>query len=126
VTLRPCLACGQPSAGPRCPAHTTHRPKPSPRQRGYDAAWDRLSKKARRLQPWCTDCGATDGLELDHLPTAWERHDAGLPIRLTDVQVCCGPCNRARGAGRTRGESPGPPPGTPRFEAKFPLHTGGS
>lgn len=110
MTLKPCLTCGLPSAGPRCDEHTvTHTggPRTSARTRGYNASWDRLSKRARRMQPFCTDCGATTDLQLDHSPQAWERHDAGLPIRPgIDAEVCCGPCNRARGAGRTRGNTP--------------------
>ena len=129
MTLSPCLECGEPTDGPRCPDHTIDRTddKASARDRGYDTAWDRLSKRARRLQPWCTDCGATDDLQLDHLPQAWERKAAGLPIRLTDVEVCCGSCNRARGAARgpqTGGITPPAPPRTPPLEAKFENHTG--
>ena len=122
MTLRPCLECGEPCAGPRCPEHTVDRKAPAA-QRGYDAVWTKLSKRARRMQPWCTDCGATEDLQADHLPSAWERHDAGLLIRLQDVDVCCGPCNRARGAGRTRGEAPTGAHLDPPLEADFALHT---
>ncbi len=73
MTLRPCLTCGLPSAGPRCPEHTTD-PKGTPEARGYNAAWRKLSKRARRLQPWC-ECGAVDDLQLDHLP----RHGNARP-----------------------------------------------
>lgn len=121
MTLRPCLTCGEPCAGPRCDEHTTD-PKLPAAQRGYDAAWTRLSKRARRLQPFCTDCGATEDLQADHTPEAWARKAAGKPLRLADVQVLCGPCNRAAGAARgplaTRGDTPrasgtdpGPSPG---------------
>lgn len=79
-----------------------HRPKDirDARQRGYDTAWTRLSKRARTKQQFCSDCGATDGLQADHTPQAWERHAQGLPIRLEDIDVVCGQCNRARGAAR--------------------------
>lgn len=97
--MRPCLTCGVPSAGPRCPEHTTDR-KPTAHRRGYDTAWQRLSAKARRLQPFCTDCGATEDLQADHSPQAWERKAAGKPIRLADIDVLCAPCNRARGPAR--------------------------
>ncbi|SLL01412.1 Uncharacterised protein [Mycobacteroides abscessus subsp. abscessus] len=125
MTLRACLDCGEPTDQSRCPDHRLPDRKPSARARGYDADWDALSKRARRLQPWCTDCGATEDLQTDHLPEAWARHDAGLPIRLTDVEVCCGPCNRARGAGRTRGGAPTPTHRDPRVEARSALHTAG-
>ena len=111
MTLRPCLTCGEPCAAPRCPEHTTD-PKLPAAQRGYDAAWQRLSKRARRLQPFCLDCGATEDLQADHLPEAWARKAAGKAIRLSDIQVRCGPCNRAAGAARgrsaTRGDAPRP------------------
>ncbi len=109
MTMRPCLDCGEPSDGPRCTEHTTDT-KPSAAQRGYDHRWNMLSKRARRLQPFCSDCGSTENLQLDHSPEAWARKAAGKPIRLTDVRVLCGPCNRAAGAARgttvTRGGTP--------------------
>lgn len=127
MTLRPCLICGEPSAKSRCPEHRPADRKASPRQRGYDAAWDRLSKRARRLQPFCGSCGSTEDLQTDHTPEAWERKAKGLPIRLQDVRVCCGPCNRAAGAARgqtPRGKPPVNAPVDPRPQAKFELHTG--
>ena len=108
MTLRPCLDCGEPTTGPRCPEHTLDT-KPTAHKRGYDDRWTRLSKRARRLQPFCTDCGGTEDLQTDHTPEAWARKAAGKPIRLQDVEVVCGPCNRARGAARgpsTRGDAP--------------------
>lgn len=70
------------------------------RSRGYDQAWERLSKRARRLQPWCSDCGREDDLTTDHSPQAWERRERGLTIRLEDVDVVCSTCNGERGAAR--------------------------
>lgn len=128
MTLRPCLICGEPSDRSRCP---DHRPKDTRnhRARGYDSAWDQLSKRARRLQPFCTDCGATADLQADHTPEAWQRKVAGKAIRLQDIDVVCGPCNRRRGAARgpsaTRGEAPQATVQAPAGKAKFQLHTGG-
>lgn len=127
MTLRPCLDCGHPCDGPRCDEHKPPDRKPSSRTRGYDTAWTRLSKRARRLQPWCSSCGATEHLEADHLPSAWERHAAGLPVRLADVQVLCSRCNKLAGAARglqaTRGDTPASAVWHPQSQAKFPLHT---
>lgn len=96
MTLKPCLQCGQPSPGARC----------SP-CRGYDEQWNRLSRQARRLQSWCTDCGAVEDLQLDHLPSAWERKAKGLRIRLgIDAQVVCRTCNVARGQARPEPQAP--------------------
>lgn len=108
MTMRPCLDCGTPSEGPRCPEHATEA-KGTRHARGYDAAWTRLSKRARRLQPFCSDCGSTEDLQTDHTPEAWAAKAQGKPIKLSMVDVVCGPCNRARGAARgpsTRGQAP--------------------
>lgn len=97
--LKPCITCGALSERAKCPKH---RPKDTrnARQRGYDTAWSRLSKRARAKQNWCSDCGAATDLQADHSPQAWERHAQGLPIRLEDIDVVCGRCNRRRGAAR--------------------------
>lgn len=87
-----------------CQPVRTRRPvhlfKGSPESRGYDRAWRQLSRRARRLQPFCSDCGSPYDLTADHSPTAWERRDAGLPIRLQDVDVVCRRCNAERGPAR--------------------------
>lgn len=70
------------------------------RQRGYDERWRRLSERARRVQPFCSDCGRTDELTTDHSPRAWQRRELGLTIRLEDVDVVCAPCNTERGPAR--------------------------
>lgn len=112
---RPCLVCGEPGPGSWCPEHAPTRararrpPTKLPfRQAGYDGAWDRLSARARRLQPFCLDCGSTRDLQADHLPSAWHRAERGLPLRLSDVEVLCAGCNVRRGSSR---------PGSERYEA---------
>lgn len=108
MTLRPCVVCGEPTPQSRCDQHTIRRPK-SPRDHGYDAAWDRLSKRARRLQPWCSGCGSTEDLTTDHLPEAWAAKEAGKTVTLAMVDVLCRACNTRRGAARgnapTRGNA---------------------
>jgi len=122
VTLKPCVQCGEPSDRNRCPEH---RPKDTRnhRARGYDTSWDKLSKRARRLQPFCSDCGATEDLQADHSPEAWQAHDAGRPIKLSMIDVVCGPCNRRRGSARgnavTRGNAPVSTLPAPVGKAKF-------
>lgn len=98
--LKACSECGEPSDQARCQQHRPTDDKPTAQARGYDNAWNKLSARARRLQPFCSDCGATTDLQTDHSPEAWRRKAAGKPIRLADVTVVCGPCNRARGAAR--------------------------
>jgi len=111
MTLRPCLTCGEPCTGPRCTEHASAADtKAKTAARGYDHRWNQLSKRARRLQPFCLDCGATDDLQTDHTPEAWARRAAGKPVRLKDVRVLCGPCNRAAGAARGPSATRGVPP----------------
>lgn len=140
--MRPCVDCGEPTEGTRCAEHTepSGGAKTSATSRGYDAAWRRLSERARKLQPFCSDCGSTTELQTDHTPEAWARREAGKRVRLRDVDVVCGPCNRARGAARgparpgaergpaSRTAAVGGVPGrmgdaTLRGDAKFRSHT---
>lgn len=104
MTLKPCQKCGEPTDSTRCDEHTMRREpiveRTSARARGYTTTWDKLSKRARRLQPFCSDCGSTEKLSTDHSPEAWLRHEQGLPIRLTDIDVVCLACNNRRGAAR--------------------------
>lgn len=76
------------------------RNRPQHRGAGYGAVWDRLSKRARKLQPFCSDCGRTDDLTADHSPEAWARQQAGKAIRLEDIDVVCRRCNSERGPAR--------------------------
>lgn len=106
----PCLDCNELTKGSRC-EECSEKVKqvkminlpdtqPAASARGYDWAWTKLSVKARKLQPFCTDCGSLDDLQADHTPEAWRRKEKRLTIRLQDIDVVCGPCNRARGAAR--------------------------
>lgn len=133
VSLKPCLDCGEPSPDSYCrehrPTKVSSRAKRAmtKRERGYNWRWDQLSRRARRLQPFCSDCGATADLQADHTPEAWRRHEAGLAVRLDDIDVVCGPCNRARGPARgplTRGYAPTPGSPPPVDKAQTPLHFG--
>jgi len=103
---RPCLDCGEPSTESRCEEHgpvhdaTRARDRATPEERGYDAAWRRLSARARARQNFCTRCQSTDNLSTDHLPSAWWRKAKGLPLSLRDVQVLCATCQAELGSSR--------------------------
>lgn len=114
----PCIECGHLTKnGARCVDCSRERysrenkqrraDKPrtseSSTKRGYNSAWKRLSAQARAKQPFCLDCGSTSNLTADHSPQAWKRVEAGLPLRLQDIDVVCQACNNVRGA--ARGES---------------------
>lgn len=98
MTARPCIDCGQPAPGTRCPPCAALRERPrdrrrgTPTERGYDASWRRLRARAIRAHPWCTDCGTRTDLTGDHV--RW-------PARtLADVEVTCQSCNNRRGPAR--------------------------
>lgn len=109
--MKPCLRCGELSGGSYCEVHapvvrkeqSTSNKISRTTERGYGWRWQQLSKKARALQPWCSDCGAESDLQADHSPEAWERYRQRRSITLDLVDVVCGPCNRARGDARTPG-----------------------
>src|SRR5699024_1215494 len=74
--------------------------KGNAQQRGYDYRWAQLTKRARALQPYCSDCGSPNNLTADHSTEAWQRRERGLAIRLQDIDVVCADCNRDRGPAR--------------------------
>lgn len=126
--IKPCIECGEPSTSSRCPEHRrAHRTKVrgSARERGYSTSWDKLSRRARELQPWCSDCGTTENLTADHLPSAWRRKYEGKAIRLVDVDVVCGTCNTRRGSSRPDAQGTRTPEGEagPRGKPLTPLLT---
>lgn len=128
--MKPCLDCGEPSDQTRCPDHQLKDTRDR-RARGYDWQWDQLSRRARRLQKFCTDCGTTDNLQCDHLPSAWARKAQGKPVRLADVDVVCNVCNVKRGSARpgsrraTQGTRPEPTGPSTDGKAQRALHTRG-
>ena len=47
----------------------------------------------------CGNCGVSRGLNIDHVLARGRRHDLALDI--TNLQVLCGPCNKAKAGART-------------------------
>lgn len=124
MTLQPCIDCGELSERNRCQTHRpAHAPKAPGKQRGYDWPWKQLSRRARRLQPFCSFCGTTEDLTTDHTEEAWRRKEQGLPIRLEDVDVLCRPCNSSKGRARPTGVRADGGPVPPHGKAQFGTHT---
>lgn len=103
MTPRPCIDCGESTTSTRCPdcepEHEAQRG--SSTARGYNSRWQRLSLRARKLQPFCTDCNATEDLQVHHHRwPAWS---------LRDVEVLCLDCHATRPNVRAEpGEEPLP------------------
>ncbi|WP_304117261.1 HNH endonuclease [Mycolicibacterium bacteremicum] len=98
MTLRPCIDCGEPSAGTRCDEHqpTDTRLRRALGQAAYDPVWRALSQRARKAQPWCDDCGTDRDLTTDHvIPKTIAPELVHAPENLA---VRCRPCNASRGA----------------------------
>src|SRR5699024_2040843 len=94
VTATSCIECGELSDGPHCDQH-----KPKPRNRSHfrsnPAAWKQLSARLRRMQPWCTICGTSDDLTVDHIVPYDERPD--LAYEISNLQVLCRKHNSSKG-----------------------------
>ncbi|MBN7452622.1 HNH endonuclease [Mycobacteroides abscessus] len=95
---KPCIKCGEPAPGTYCsgcrPADTRIRNRRG--QAAYDPHWRKLSQRARKLQPWCLDCGAVDDLTADHIIPKSVAPE--LVHVAANVAVRCRPCNSRRGA----------------------------
>ena len=104
MTLRPCLTCGTPSTGPRCPEHTTdtkHRPKGHVHTN--TTRWKNLSKRLRKLSPFCELCGAREQLSVDHILPVSEAPE--LVYAEDNLRVGCLSCNGKRGNRFTHDEA---------------------
>ena len=70
ATLRRCAAAGctlkTRARRPYCPTHARQREQARGPRSQYNAAWRRQSKAAIAAQPWCSVCGTTLDLTLDH------------------------------------------------------------
>ena len=94
MTLRPCLTCGEPSSGSYCSGCRPADTRPTMRQRGYGTAWDKLSKRLRRLSPFCESCGATEQLSVDHVLPVSDYPELILVVE--NCRVLCRTCNAKR------------------------------
>lgn len=107
MTYRPCLDCSEAiPSGTRCsgckpPAPPKVRPRGHPHANG--GAWKRISKAARKAQPFCLDCGRTDKLHADHIIPYSVRPD--LALEQLNITVRCEVCNGRRGNRYTEAEA---------------------
>ena len=94
MITKPCLACGEPTEGSRCP---DCRP-PGAADRTHPALktarWQRISRRLRKASPFCQACGATTNLHVDHIIPLGE--DDSLAYELLNLRVLCRDCNLGR------------------------------
>ena len=90
----PCLTCGQLSHnGTRCPscqavrdrAREQARGRPNATARGYGSAWQATSRQMIARHPWCTICGTTTDLTVDHILA---KANGGTDA-ISNLQVMC-------------------------------------
>ena len=119
ILLKACADCGELTDRARCQTCRPPEDKPSATSRGYDSTWAKLSTRARRLQPFCTDCGTREDLTADHSQEAWTRRQHGKPIRLRDVAVVCRSLQRPPRTSTTQGQCSRSEASGPPGKAKF-------
>jgi 5-methylcytosine-specific restriction endonuclease McrA len=92
---RPCSGCGVLVRDSRCSACARLQQARNPRRRHnkYDYEWQKMSRLARSLQPWCSKCGATKDLTADHILSIAQ---GGLNT-LDNISVLCRKCNSSKG-----------------------------
>ena len=92
---RTCIDCGTLAQATRCTdcRRQADRAKKAKRPDLHTAAWRQVRTAAIAAQPWCSDCGTTTDLTLDHVEPR---------STVAGVQVLCRPCNSRKGA-RARG-----------------------
>lgn len=100
--MKPCIVCGEPSSGPRCPEHPREprsgKAKTTTAITGNPTAWKKLSRRLRRMQPWCSVPGcANTELTVDHIVPLV---NGGAPFDLANLQVLCRSHNAAKGRGK--------------------------
>lgn len=95
--LKPCIMCGELSTRSRCPDHRLddHPNRSTHHAHANTARWKQLSKKARKLAPFCETCGTRDDLTTDHIIPIDE--DPDLTYAIENLRVLCRTCNGRRG-----------------------------
>ena len=97
---RPCAGCGVIVRASRCAECKRVKDRARPRRidRGYDYAWNKLSKELRTLQPFCSIVGCkSQDLTVDHIIPLSEA--PYLRLEITNLRVLCRFHNSQKGNG---------------------------
>lgn len=150
MTMTSCLVCGELSERARCEQHRITKTKTNTDHVAFanNARWKKLSKKLRKLSPFCELCGTPEDLTVDHLVRVTDRPE--WTYEIDNLRVLCKTDNGVlagvpatpeveyqiaekirlrrerrrqyqRGAGKVQEEATIRPPG----KALFPSHTPG-
>ncbi len=105
MIARPCLSCGDViSSGSHCPdCKPADRPRPKGHVHTNTTKWKNLSKKLRRMSPFCEFCSATERLTVDHILPVSDYEE--LAYAVENLRVLCHTCNSKRGDRFTQAEA---------------------
>lgn len=105
MSLKPCVVCGDISDRSRCPEHRARDTRTNRTHVAWknNAHWKNLSKRLRRLSPFCETCGAIEDLTTDHILPV-DAHPE-LVYSEENCRILCRPCNGKRGNAYTHEEA---------------------
>lgn len=94
---RPCVDCQVVTRSARCVRcqRLKDKQRPTPTQRGYNYAWQKLSREFRSAYPYCFKCGSTKDLTTDHILS---KKSGGQSV-WSNLQTLCRSCNSIKGSG---------------------------
>lgn len=94
---RPCVDCQVITRSTRCVRcqRLKDKQRPTPTQRGYNYAWQKLSKEFRTAYPYCFKCGSIKNLTTDHIVS---KKNGGQDV-WSNLQTLCRVCNSIKGSG---------------------------
>lgn len=93
------LACSHP--GCRATNCAKHRRPTSSAKQGYGYDWKKLRERHLAAHPFCVDCGAREGLHVDHVLA----HQGNERLRLdpNNLATRCRPCHSRKTATQDHG-----------------------
>jgi 5-methylcytosine-specific restriction endonuclease McrA len=97
---RPCAGCGRVVRATRCAECKRIKDRARPRRidRGYDYAWNKLSRQLREQQPFCSIAGCkSQDLTVDHIIPLSEA--PWLRLEISNLRVLCRSHNSQKGNG---------------------------
>ena len=143
MLMQPCVQCGEISDRNRCEQHllpSTQKDRTKHVAYANRSRWKNLSRRLRKMSPFCEMCGAKDDLTVDHIVRVTDRPE--WTYEVDNCRVLCRRCNggismqsarpeaekeieekiRVRRARKGGGTPPTDVPPRPRVKAFLPSH----